>query len=260
MMNNFLKNSFILIIYCWLYIPIIILITNSFNKSKFGINWEEFSLKWYTILANNNSLIEATKYSLIIGILSATIATIMGLIIAIVIYYQNNYFKSFITTMLFIIIISPDIVMAISLLLFFTLFNISLGFWSLLFSHITFSLPFTTITIYSRLNGFDNKILEAARDLGANIIIIIYKIIIPIAIPGIVAGWLLSFTLSIDDVVISFFVSSPQFEVLPIKIFSMVKLGISPEINALGTILLSTTIILAGISQLLLYKKGILNE
>ncbi|KGI83299.1 spermidine/putrescine ABC transporter permease, partial [Exiguobacterium mexicanum] len=117
------------------------------------------------------------------------------------------------------------------LLVLFMILGVSLGFWSLLFSHITFCLPFVVVTVYARLKDFDVKMLEAARDLGAGEFTILRKIILPLALPAVVAGWLLSFTLSMDDVVVSSFVTGPSYEILPLKIYSMVKVGVSPEVN-----------------------------
>ena len=132
------------------------------------------------------------------------------------------------------------------------LLGISLGFWSLLVSHITFCLPFVVVTVYSRLSGFDVKMLEAAKDLGAGEFTILRKIIMPLAMPAVASGWLLSFTLSMDDVVVSSFVTGPSYEILPLKIYSMVKVGVSPEVNALATILLGLSLVLVLISQLIL--------
>lgn len=164
--------------------------------------------------------------------------------------------KSFIYGMLFVIIMSPDIVMAISMLLVFVLIGISLGFVALLLAHITFSLPFVVITVYTRLSDFNIHMLEAAKDLGASELIILRKIIVPLALPAILSSWILSFTISMDDVVISSFLTSPLYEILPIKIYSMVKIGISPEINALATILLIFSILMTMISQWILKIKS----
>jgi spermidine/putrescine transport system permease protein len=136
------------------------------------------------------------------------------------------------------------------------LLGMSLGFWSLLFSHITFCLPFVVITVYSRLKGFDVRMLEAAKDLGASETTILRKIILPLAMPAVAAGWLLSFTLSMDDVVVSSFVTGPTFEILPLKIYSMVKVGVSPEVNALATILMLLSLLLVAASQWLLRDRN----
>ncbi|MDU6433338.1 MAG: spermidine/putrescine ABC transporter permease PotC [Pantoea sp.] len=255
MIARLLRGSFMTAIYAWFYIPIAILIVNSFNASRFGINWQGFSTQWYSLLVNNDSLIQAAQHSLMMGVLSASCATLIGSLTAVALYRYRFRGKPFVSGMLFVVMMSPDIVMAISLLVLFMLLGISLGFWSLLFSHITFCLPFVMITVYSRLKGFDVRMLEAAKDLGASETTILRKIILPLAMPAVAAGWLLSFTLSMDDVVVSSFVTGPTFEILPLKIYSMVKVGVSPEVNALATILLLLSLLLVGVSQLLLRDK-----
>jgi spermidine/putrescine transport system permease protein len=157
--------------------------------------------------------------------------------------------------LIFILILSPDIVMGISLLILFSLLKITLGFWSLLLAHITFCIPFVVVTVYSRIVSFDEYIFEAAKDLGARDSVILTRIILPLLWPALAAGWLLSFTLSIDDVIISYFVAGPDFEILPLKIYSMVRLGVKPEINALCTVTFGLTLILIVISQLTLRRK-----
>lgn len=251
-MARLLRGGFMAIIYAYLYIPIIILIVNSFNQARFGINWQGFTLDWYQRLLNNDSLLQAAQHSLTMAILSATFATLIGSLTAVALYRYRFRGKPFVSGMLFVVMMSPDIVMAISLLVLFMLLGISLGFWSLLFSHITFCLPFVVVTVYSRLKGFDVRMLEAARDLGASEAIILRKIILPLAMPAVAAGWLLSFTLSMDDVVVSSFVTGPTYEILPLKIYSMVKVGVSPEVNALATILLILSLFLVLSSQLIL--------
>lgn len=256
MMARLLRGSFMAIIYAWFYIPIVILIVNSFNASRFGINWQGFTTRWYSLLLNNDSLIQAAQHSLIMGVLSASCATLIGALTAVALFRYRFRGKPFVSGMLFMVMMSPDIVMAISLLVLFMLLGISLGFWSLLFSHITFCLPFVVITVYSRLKGFDVRMLEAAKDLGASETTILRKIILPLAMPAVAAGWLLSFTLSMDDVVVSSFVTGPTFEILPLKIYSMVKVGVSPEVNALATILMLLSLLLVAASQWLLRDRN----
>lgn len=256
MMTRLLRGSFMTLIYAWFYIPIVILIVNSFNASRFGINWQGFATRWYHLLLNNDSLLQAAQHSLIMGVLSASCATLIGSLTAVALYRYRFRGKPFVSGMLFVVMMSPDIVMAISLLVLFMLLGISLGFWSLLFSHITFCLPFVVITVYSRLKGFDVRMLEAAKDLGASETTILRKIILPLAMPAVAAGWLLSFTLSMDDVVVSSFVTGPTFEILPLKIYSMVKVGVSPEVNALATILMLLSLLLVAGSQWLLRDRN----
>lgn len=252
MTGRLIRGGFMSIIYAYLYIPIVILIVNSFNQARFGINWQGFTLDWYRLLINNDSLLQAAQHSLTMAVFSATFATMIGSLTAVALYRYRFRGKPFVGGMLFVVMMSPDIVMAISLLVLFMLLGISLGFWSLLFSHITFCLPFVVVTVYSRLKGFDVRMLEAARDLGASEVIILRKIILPLAMPAMAASWLLSFTLSMDDVVVSSFVTGPAYEILPLKIYSMVKVGVSPEVNALATILLILSLVLVLSSQLIL--------
>lgn len=254
-MSRFFKSSFMFVIYSFLYIPIIVLIVNSFNQSKFGIQWNGFTTKWYSLLLNNDSLIQAAWNSLSIAIFSATAASIIGSLTAVALYRYRFRGKNLVNGMLFIVMMSPDIVMAISLLALFVVVGFQLGFLTLLLSHITFCLPFVVVTVYSRLNGFDLRMLEAAKDLAASEWVILSKIILPLAFPAVAASWLLSFTLSLDDVIVSSFVTNPSYEILPLKIYSMVKVGISPEVNALATIMLVASLLLVACSQWLARDK-----
>ena len=209
----------------------------------------------YGVAKDNDSLLQAAQHSLTMAVFSATFATLIGSLTAVALYRYRFRGKPFVSGMLFVVMMSPDIVMAISLLVLFMLLGIQLGFWSLLFSHITFCLPFVVVTVYSRLKGFDVRMLEAAKDLGASEFTILRKIILPLAMPAVAAGWVLSFTLSMDDVVVSSFVTGPSYEILPLKIYSMVKVGVSPEVNALATILLVLSLVMVIASQLIARDK-----
>ena len=248
-MGRSVKFSFMSLVYLFLYAPIVILIVNSFNASRFGMRWEGFTTKWYTQLSLNDSLIQAAGHSATIAIFSATIAAIIGSLTAIALFRYRFKGKKFVGGMLFVVMMSPDIVMAISLLALFLLLGVQLGFFTLLIAHITFCLPFVVVTVYSRLKGFDVKMLEAARDMGASEWVILKQIIFPLAKPAILAGWLLSFTLSLDDVIVSSFVTGPTYEILPLKIYSMVKVGISPQVNALATVMLVVSLVMVVLSQ-----------
>ncbi|ACL32436.1 spermidine/putrescine ABC transporter permease PotC [Glaesserella parasuis] len=254
-MNRVLKSFFMFVVYAFLYIPIIILIINSFNADRYGLSWKGFSWNWYERLFNNDTLIQAATNSITIAFFSATFATLIGALTAIALYRYRFRGKQFVGGMLFVVMMSPDIVMAVSLLALFMLVGVTLGFWSLLFAHITFCLPYVVVTVSSRLNDFDAKMLEAAKDLGANEFTILRKILFPLLLPAIVSGWLLSFTISLDDVVVSSFVTSASYEVLPLKIFSLVKTGVTPEVNALATIMIVFSLALVVLSQLVLRKK-----
>ncbi|WP_038174731.1 spermidine/putrescine ABC transporter permease PotC [Vibrio pacinii] len=254
-MGRTVRFSFMALVYAFLYLPIIVLIVNSFNANKFGMKWGGFTTKWYETLVNNDSLMQAAWHSLNVAVFSATAATIIGSLTAVALFRYTFKGKRAVNGMLFVVMMSPDIVMAISLLALFLVLGAQLGFITLLIAHITFCLPFVVVTVYSRLNGFDVKMLEAAKDLGASEWTILKQIILPLAKPAVAAGWLLSFTLSLDDVIISSFVTGPTYEILPLKIYSMVKVGISPEVNALATVMLIVSLFLVIVSQLLAREK-----
>ncbi|MFC3115032.1 spermidine/putrescine ABC transporter permease PotC [Cellvibrio fontiphilus] len=235
-----------------IYIPILVLVVNSFNASKYGIKWGGFTFKWYEKFWNNDGLMTAALNSLTVSIVAATVATVIGTLAAVALHRYQFKGKALLSSMVFVSMLTPEIVMAISLLIVFMALGIKLGFVSLVIGHITFCLPFVIVAVYSRLKGFDMKMLEAARDLGASESSIFWKIILPLALPAVSAGWLLSFTLSLDDVIVSAFVTGPGYEILPLKVYSMVRVGVSPEVNAISTILLVISLVLVIVSQLLL--------
>jgi len=243
------------IIYLFFYIPIIVLIVYSFNNARYSLLWHGFTWQWYNELFTDTDLWIATYHSLVLGMTAATMSTAIGVLASVSIYRYRFVGRNFLNALVFILILSPEIVTGASLIVLFTLFNLPLGFTSLLLSHISFCIPFVIVTIYSRLAGFDKNIFEAAKDLGANDSLIFTRILLPLLWPAVIASWLLSFTLSLDDVIISYFVAGPEFEILPLKIYSMVRSGIKPEINALCTVLFVVTFSLVGLSQFALRKK-----
>ena len=252
-MKKTFRNLFMFAVFAYLYIPIIILVVNSFNEDRYGLHWKGFSWNWYERLFANDTLINATTNSITIAFFAATFSTILGALTSIALYRYKFRGKQFVGGMLFVVMMSPDIVMAVSMLVLFMIIGVKLGFLSLLIAHITFCLPYVVITVSSRLSDFDGKMLEAAKDLGASEVTILRKIILPL--PSIISGWLLSFTISLDDVVVSSFVTSPSYEVLPLKIFSLVKTGVTPEVNALATIMIVFSLTLVVLSQLVVRKK-----
>lgn len=239
------------LIYLFLYIPILVLIIFSFNESKLNATWTGFSLKWYTSLFNNYSIMEAMKNSLIVAFASTIISVILGTLTAIGMYKYKFKGKSVIDSMLFIPLIIPEIVMGIAMLSFFSVSKIPMGLITLIIAHVTFSISYVVIVVKTRLEGFDKSIEEAAMDLGATPFETFTKVTLPIISPGIISGALLAFTLSLDDVIISFFVAGPGSNTLPLKVFSMVKFGVTPEINALSTILLVFTLILVVVMEMI---------
>ena len=236
----------------FLYIPILVLIVYSFNDSRFSTNWQGFTLKWYTKLFENSQLMEAFGNSLIIAFSSSIIATIIGTLAALAFYRYRFWGRRLMYSSIYIVMMSPDIVMGISLLMFFIVLGLPTGALTLLLAHVTFCLPFVVVTVYSRIAGFDRNIIDVAKDLGANELQMFRHIMVPMIMPAVIAGWLLSFTLSLDDVIVSFFTTGPYFEILPLKIYSMVRLGIKPEINALSTVMLAFSLLTVTISHLLI--------
>lgn len=254
-----MKKSHILyfaIVFIYLYLPIGLLIVNAFNLNRYGMQWDGFTIMWFTAMLHNHGLMEAAGNSLLIAVSSASLVTIIGTLGAIAVYLYRFRGRKVLLGILMTLMMIPDIILAIALLVLFVILGVSLGFWSLLLSHITFCLPFAVVTIYARFQGFDPSLLDAARDLGASESQILRKVVVPLISPALVASWLLSFTLSIDDVIVSSFVTGPSFDVLPLKIFSMVKVGVKPEVNALATIMVLISIIFVLISQVLIKEKN----
>lgn len=243
------------LIYALLYLPIIVLVVMSFNKSKIGYNWGGFSLKWYESLFNNQAMLDAFWHSIVLGLVAATISTLIGTLTALALHRYKFRGKGLLNGLLFVLMMSPEIVLAISLLALFLLIGMQLGFISLLLAHITFCLPFVVITVFARLSSLDERLMEAARDLGASESTMVRTVLIPVILPAVMAGWLLAFTLSLDDVVVSTFVTGPSYEILPLRIYSMVRVGLKPEVNAIGTLLLAASLVLVIISQLLLRRR-----
>lgn len=254
-MKKLLRNSYLSLIYLFFYIPLGVLILYSFNDAHYSLLWQGFTLEWYKTLFKNTDLWIAAGHSLVLGIFAASIATVIGTLASISLYRYRFFGKNLLHGLIFILILAPDIILGIALLILFNLTDISLGFISLLIAHITFCIPFVVVTVYSRITSLDKYLFEAAQDLGASDLRIIGRIIIPLLWPALLAAFLLSFTLSFDDVIVSYFVAGPSFEILPLKIYSLVRSGIKPEINALCTIIFAITITLVMLAHLTLRKK-----
>lgn len=242
-------------VYLFLYLPLAVLVCFSFNSSKYSTAWKGFTWKWYAKLAGNTQLIDAALNSLTIATLAASIASALGVLLAVALFRYRFKGRDLMQAGLFVVMMSPDIVMGISLLLLFVSLGLAPGFWPLLAAHVTFCIPFVTATVYSRLRGFDPNLIEAAEDLGAGEFRTFRHVILPMIMPAVIAGWLLSFTLSMDDVIISFFVTGPDFEILPLRIYAMVKMGVKPDVNALSAIMVGITICCVFVSHLLMRKR-----
>ncbi|WP_016954586.1 spermidine/putrescine ABC transporter permease PotC [Catenovulum agarivorans] len=248
------SKLYIALILSLIYLPMFVLVINSFNQSKYGVKWGGFTTSWYTKLFNNDGLIQAALNSLTVSVIAATAATVIGTLAAVALHRYQFKGKALLSSMVFVAMLTPEIVMAIALLIVFISLGITLGFVSLVIAHITFCLPFVIVAVYARLKEFDMRMLNAAKDLGASELRIFIEIILPLILPAVISGWLLSFTLSLDDVIVSAFVTGPGYEILPLKVYSMVKVGVSPEVNAISTLLLVVSLTIVIISQLLIRK------
>ncbi|KZL89073.1 extracellular solute-binding protein [Clostridium magnum] len=247
MKNNrmrFLKSSYLLLVFMFLYIPIMILIAFSFNTSKLNIVWTGFTFKWYGSLLHNAGILEALKNSFIVAVISTILSVVIGTLCSVGMYRYKFKGKGIFDSILYLPLIIPEIVMGISLLAFFSIVKIPLGKISLIIAHVTFCIAYVVAVVKTRLDGFDKSVEEAAMDLGASPLQTFFHVTLPIIMPGVIAGGLLAFTLSLDDVIISFFVAGPGSVTLPLKIFSMVKFGVTPEINALSTLIILFTMVL----------------
>ncbi len=238
-----LAKIWLWLVYVFLYLPIFIVIVYSFNTARYSTDWRGFTLKWYEMLIDNTSLLDAAFNSITVATLAATFATILGILAAMALHRYKFFGQKILYGSVYILTVSPDIVMGISLLIFFIAIGIELGFSTLLMAHTTLCLPFVTITVLARMSEFDESLVEAARDLGATEWQAFYHIILPLIMPAVFASWLLAFTLAMDDVLISFFVTGPSYEVLPLKIYSMVRLGMKPDINALSAVMFLLTVV-----------------
>ncbi len=231
--------------YLFLYLPISVLVVMSFNASKIPFVWTGFSTRWYGELAQNELVREGLINTLIVAIGATILATVLGTLLAIGIarYVRSAIVEAYSLAPAII----PDLVLAIGLLAFFSLIGVSLSLFSVLLSHVVFGMAFVAAVVIARLGQTDPSLEEASRDLGASATSTFLRITLPTLAPGIIAGALLVFTLSIDEFVIAFFTNGPSTPTLPIVIYSMVRFGVTPEINALATILLlvSFTIVIS---------------
>jgi len=241
--------------YLFLYTPILILVVFSFNSSRFVTTWEGFSLRWYGELFQDEAMALALRNSLIVAVTSTLLATVFGTMVALAMERHQFFGKTAFDALLYLPIIVPDIAMAVMLLLFFVMSRIGLSLITIIISHVAFNISFVAIVVRARLVGFDRSLEEAAQDLGANELQTFWHVTLPLLMPGILGGALLAFTLSLDDFVITFFTAGVGSTTLPLRIYSMVKLGITPEINAISTLMLAASMSLV-ILSLFLQRKG----
>ncbi|MFL1675928.1 ABC transporter permease [Paenibacillus thiaminolyticus] len=245
-------HSFLLLLF--IYIPIILIMVFSFNDSRLNASWSGFTFKWYGSLFQNRQVMEALSNSVLIALVSTVLSTVFGTMAALAMRRMLSRVKKGIAGLLYLPIIVPDIIMGLSLLVLFSQLNMPLGKTTVIIAHITFSISYVYVIVSSRLANMGGQLEEAASDLGATPWQTFRYITLPSIWPGIIAGALIAFTLSIDDFLISFFVAGPNSTTLPIYIYGSVKRGISPEINALCTLLILLSVGLIVLAQWMLNR------
>lgn len=231
------------------YVPILLLVANSFNASRFGSVWGGFSLVWYERLLGERDVWYALRNSLVVGVTATLTSMVLGTAAALALHRTRGRLQRFHYTLVYTPLVVPDILMGMSLLLFLVSFALPLGLGTIFIAHVTFCISYVAMVVLARLQDFDFSTVEAARDLGAGPVTTFRCVLLPQLLPGIVAGGLLAFTLSIDDFVITFFVAGPGSTTLPLHIYSMIKHGSPPLINALSTLLLSLTFVTVALSH-----------
>ncbi|MEO9516830.1 MAG: ABC transporter permease subunit [Paracoccaceae bacterium] len=225
--------------FVFLYLPILILVVYSFNASKLVSVWAGFSTRWYGELFTNEGMLDAAWVTLRVALISSTIATVLGTMAAIVLVRQGRFWgRTLFSGMIYAPLVMPEVITGLSLLLLFIGIGLDRGVMTIVLAHTTFSMCFVSVVVSSRLVSFDRSLEEAALDLGATPFEAFRLVTLPIIAPAVISGWLLAFTLSLDDLVIASFTTGPSATTLPMKIWSSVRLGVSPEINALSTILI----------------------
>jgi len=224
----------------------VIVVAYSFNDSRLNAQWVGFTLDWYRKLFTNEEMLSAAWNSLIIGLTASAISTVLGTMAG---YAMHRYKTRVLPVLVLAPIAIPEILMGVSLLIFFVIINLTLGLWSIALAHIAFCIGFVAIVVRARLAGMDDSLVEAARDLGATPFKAFRLVTLPLIMPGVIAGALMAFTLSIDDFVITFFTAGADAVTLPLKIYTMVKTSVTPEVNAVSTLLMLLTLLLIVIAS-----------
>lgn len=226
--------------FAFLYLPILLLVLYSFNDSRLVVVWGGFSTRWYAEIWQNEALLDAAWVTLRVAFVSATAATILGTLAAITLVRKGRFRgRLLFSGMVYAPLVMPEVILGLSLLLLFVAVELDRGFWTVTLAHTTFTMCFVAVIVQSRLVGFDRSLEEAAMDLGAPPLRTFFGVTLPLIFPAVAAGWILAFTLSLDDLVIASFTTGPGATTLPMRIYSQVRLGVTPEINAVSTIFIA---------------------
>ncbi|MBM7562171.1 ABC transporter permease [Fusibacter tunisiensis] len=244
MVNKWIKRIYTAMMFIFLYAPIAVLIVFSFNDSKSTAKWEGFTFEWYQALFDNSYIMKSLYYTILVALVSAALATLIGTFAAFGIYYMKVWKQKLVLNVNSIPMLNPDIVTGVSLMTLFVAMNIQLGLMTMIIAHVTFNIPYVVLSVLPKFRQMPGELMEAALDLGATPWYAFKKVILPEIKPGIITGALIAFTLSIDDFVISFFTTGSGVSNLSIAIYSMARRGIKPEINALSTLMFGSVLVL----------------
>jgi spermidine/putrescine transport system permease protein len=249
------------LVFAFLYLPILIIVALSFNQSRFGVHFTGFTFDWYLRLFGNERVFDFLTNTLIVAVVSTTASTILGTLLAIGLVRYQFRLQAALRYLLYVPVVVPDVVMGISLLLLFDVVRDAIGWprlslYTIIMAHITFQIAYVTLVVRARLTLLDPILEEAAQDLGATPWQTFREVTLPLIMPGVIAGALLAFSLSLDDFVVTFFTAGPGSTTLPLYIFSSVKLGITPEIHALSTLMVGATILLLVLGRLYWRKRA----
>lgn len=248
-MRRRLLGFYSFLVYLFLYAPIVVLVLFSFNRSKLNATWTGFTFEWYVKLLHDRPILQATGNTLLVALVSTAASTVIGTAAALAMHRFQFRGKRFMEAVLYIPIVIPEIVMGVSLLALYVMLGLKLGLGTIIIAHIAFSISFVTVTVRARLHGFNRQLEEAAADLGADGWTTFRLVTFPLILPGILSGALLALTLSLDDFIITFFTAGPGSTTLPLRIYSMLKLAVTPEVNALSTVFLGVTLLLVTMSR-----------
>jgi putrescine transport system permease protein len=244
----------------FLYLPITILVIYSFNASRLVTIWGGWSLAWYRELLHDDAMLQSAWISLRVATLSASAATVLGTLAAVALTRMGRFRgRLLLSGMVYAPLVMPEVITGLSLLLLFVVVNVDRGFWTIVIAHTTLTMCFVTVIVQSRLVGFDRSLEEAAMDLGCPPLKTFLTITLPLIAPAIAAGWMLAFVLSLDDLVIASFTTGPGATTLPIRIYSEVRLGVKPEINAVCTIMIAI-VALGTVASSLIVKRGVMRR
>ena len=253
------------LVFAFLYLPILILVLFSFNASRFGASWTGWTLDWYRELLADRRIADAFRTTMIIAVISTAVSTVLGTMLALALERHRFRGRTTIDATIYLPVVIPDIVMAVSLLAFFSLLfrllnsalgmGVRTGLGTVIISHIAFNISYVAVTVRASLRNFDMRLEEAAQDLGATPWQTFRRVTLPLIMPGILGGALIAFTLSLDDFVVTFFTAGPGVNTLPLEVYGRVRRSITPEINAVSTLMLLASVILVVVSLLVQRRK-----